>query len=190
MTGAPSRGLAWRWLAVLALWIAIATGFALSGVDPILKGDLGDPDAYLQLVKASQIVASHDWYDNVLPLSNWPKGEVTAWSRSLDAVLLAGASLLTPFLGFHDGLFWFAAVCSPLCLLGAAFAAGWMSRPLLPASEQIGVALFLFIQPGLLSYAVNSPNHHSLLFLAFIAAVGFTLRALERPSDRWPPIMA
>src|SRR5689334_9875463 len=182
--------LGWRWIAVLVLWIGIAIGCARSGLDPILSGDLGDPDAYLQLVKASQIVASHDWYDSVLRLSNWPKGDVTTWSRSLDAILLAGATLLTPFLGFRDGLFWFGAVFSPLCLLASAFAAAWMSRPLLPPSEQLGAALLMLIQPLLLNYALYSPNHHSLLYLAFIAACGFILRTLARPSEPWPPIMA
>ncbi len=184
------RDSAGRCLAVLALWAVIAAGLAISGIDPILKGDFGDPDAYLQLVKASQIVASHDWYDNVLPLSNWPHGEVTAWSRALDILLLGGAALLTPFLGFHDALFWFGAVFSPLCLLASACAAGWMSRPLLSPGEQLGPALLLLIQPLLLNYAIYSPNHHSLLFLAFIAACGFILRTLDRPAGRWPAILA
>ncbi len=180
----------WRWLVVLVLWLAVVIGCAASGLDPILKGDLGDPDAYLQLVKSSQIAASHDWYDSVLWRANWPKGDLTTWSRSLDVLLLAGAALLMPFMGFHDGLFWFGAAFSPLCLLASAYAAGWMSRPMLPRAEQLGVALLLLIQPLLLNYAVYSPNHHSLLFLAFIAACGFILRALDRPAEPWPPILA
>ncbi len=190
MIADPEALPAWRWVLILLLWLAIVSGLVAAGIDPILKGDLGDPDAYLQLVKASRIVETHDWYDSVLPRSNWPLGEVTTWSRSLDAALLSGAALLKPFLGFHDALFWFGAAFSPLCLLISAFAVGWMARPLLPEPGCFGASLLLLIQPGVLNYTAFSPNHHSLLFLAFIAACGFALRALDQPQLRWPAILA
>ncbi len=161
-----------------------------SGINPVASGDLGDPDAYLQLVKSARIVESGDWYDNVLPRSNWPHGDVTTWTRSLDGILLTGAALLAPCFGFRDALYWVGAAFSPACLLISALAAGWMARPLLSPPGCFGASLLLLAQPGLLSYAAASPNHHSLLFLAFLATCGLALRALDNPDARRPAMLA
>ena len=95
----PRASASWlaRAAAILVLWAVIELGLLLAGVSPVLQGDLGDSDAYLQLVKVERLHDTADWYDNLLPRSNWPQGEPVAWSRSLDAVLLAGATLFRPF---------------------------------------------------------------------------------------------
>ena len=185
---APRASASWlaRAAAILVLWAVIELGLLMAGVSPVLQGDLGDSDAYLQLVKVERLHDTADWYDNLLPRSNWPQGEPVAWSRSLDAVLLAGATLFRPFFAnFHDALFWFGVVLSPLCALACAFAAGWMPGPLLNPSARFGAALLFLTQPGILSYTyARGPNHHGILFLAFIAACGFILRALKDPEAR------
>jgi hypothetical protein len=188
----PSVPWAGRALAILALWAIIELGLLMAGVSPVLQGDLGDSDAYLQLVKVQHLYETGDWYANLLPRSNWPQGEAVAWTRSLDSVLLAGAALFRPFFGsFHDALFWFSVVLSPLCALACAFAAGWMPGPLLGPSARFGAALLLLTQPGILSYTyARGPNHHGILFLAFIAGCGFILRALKQPEERYAPAWA
>ena len=86
---------------------------------------------------------------------------------------------------FHDALFWFGVLISPLCALACAFAAGWMPGPLLNPAARFGAALLFLTQPGILSYTyARGPNHHGILFLAFIAASGFILRALRDPEAR------
>src|SRR5437016_4983304 len=179
-----------RMLVVIVLWAIIEAGFVVAGTAPILKGELADSDAYLQLVKASRVVKTGDWYDSVLPRSNWPYGETTTWTRSLDIVLLTGAALLRPFMNFHDALFWFGVALSPLCALACAFAIGWMGRPLL--GPDAGLApILLLAQPGFLDYTYpRGPNHHGILFLAFIFACGFVLRALKSPESRRPAVWA
>src|SRR5271169_5085738 len=81
---------------VLVLWVIVEFGLMLVGAAPTLRHELADSDAYLQLVKVEHLVDSGDWYDSQLPRSNWPYGEVTTWTRSLDIVLLAGTALLRP----------------------------------------------------------------------------------------------
>ncbi len=172
-------------LAVLLLWGVVQAGFVYAGISPILKGDLADSDAYLQLVKVSHLVETGDWYDSLLPRSNWPYGEVTTWTRSVDIVLVAGAALLRPFMSFHDALFWFGVALSPLCALACAYSIGWMAKPMLGPEERLSIMLLLLLQPGVLSYTyARGPNHHGLLFLAFIFACGFVLRALGQPEKR------
>jgi hypothetical protein len=172
-------------LAVLAFWCLVQIGSIAAGIVPVLKGELADSDAYLQLVKASRLLETGDWYDSVLPRSNWPYGEVTTWTRSLDVVLVAGASLLRPFMSSDRALFWFGVALSPLCALASAFAVGWMGRPLLGAPARVAAMLLIFLQPGFLSYTyARGPNHHGIIFLAFIVACGFALRALGDPENR------
>jgi hypothetical protein len=176
---------AWRVLAVIALWVILESGFIFVGISPILKGDLADSDAYLQLVRVSHLLETGDWYDSILPRSNWPYGEVTTWTRSLDIVLLGGAFLLRPFMNFHDALFWFGVALSPLCALACAFAVGWMTRPLVGLEARLAVMLLLLLQPGFLSYTyARGPNHHGIMFLVFIFACDFVLRALTQPKNQ------
>src|SRR5205823_5353906 len=171
-------------LVVILLWAIIEAGFVIAGTAPILRGELADSDAYLQLVKASRVVETGDWYDSVLPRSNWPYGETTTWTRSLDIVLLAGAALLRPLMNFHDALFWFGVAFSPLCALACALTIGWMGRPQLGPDAGLA-AILLLAQPALLSYTdPRGPNHHGILFLVFIFACGFVLRALREPENR------
>ncbi len=171
-------------LAIVALWAVVEGVFVWVGVVPILKGDLIDADAYLQLLNVSHLAEGGSWYDGVLPRSNWPYGEVATWSHALDIVLLAGAALLRPFMNLHDALFWFGVAVSPLLALACAFAVAWMARPLL-ASRGRWAGLVLLLQPAFLSYTdARGPNHHGLLFLAFILSCGFALRSLAQPENR------
>ena len=51
-----------------------------------------------------------------LPRVNPPDGHLQHWTRPIDALLLAGAWLLEPVLGFRQGLYLVAVLSSPLAL--------------------------------------------------------------------------
>jgi hypothetical protein len=170
---------------VLVLWAVIEVAYAWGGITPILNGDFPDSDGYARLLRVFHLVDTGDWYNSDLPRSNWPFGETMNWTRPLDIALLAGAVLLWPFVNFHDALFWFGIAISPLCALACAFAAAWMVRPFFNLESRTEVALLLLLQPGVASYTdAGRPDHHGLLFLTFIVASGYIIRALATPTNR------
>jgi hypothetical protein len=171
-------------IAVVVFWAVIELAFIWGGYAPILKGEFVDADGYARLLRVINLVQTGNWYDGSLPRSNWPYGEALHWTRPLDVVLLAGTALLRPFMNFQDALFWFGSAVSPLLCLAAIFAVSWMVEPLLEAEGQHEAGFLLLLQPGVVSYTVaGRPDHHGLLFLMFILACGFSLRALARPEN-------
>lgn len=89
--------------------------------------DLADTDCYMRLVRVEQLAETGQWYDSVIHRSNYPYGEELHWTRPLDVILLVGAYVFEPWLGFHKGLYAWGFIISPLlgicCLLSLAWAA-------------------------------------------------------------------
>ena len=80
---------------------------------PVLDGALGDADAYMRLSRVLHLHDSGTWFDPREPRINPPDGHVQHWTRPLDALLLAGAWLLQPFLGFERALHLWGVLISP-----------------------------------------------------------------------------
>ena len=85
---------------------------------PVLDGALADPDAYMRLNRVLHLHDGGSWFDSREPRINPPEGHVQHWTRALDALLLAGAWLLEPLLGFERALHLWGVLISP-ALLGA-----------------------------------------------------------------------
>ena len=114
------------WLIVLPLGCLILAQalLAWSGVTPVLDGLLADPDSYMRL---NRVLALHDggsWFDSREWRINPPEGHVQHWTRPLDLILLAGAWLLEPWLGFGQALHLFGVLLSPLMLASVPDRAG------------------------------------------------------------------
>lgn len=101
----PDRSpLGWLILIPLAGLALLQALFAWHDVVPVLAGELADTDAYMRMVRVQDLEAGGDWFDARLARVNPPEGHVQHWTRPLDALLLAGAWALEPFLGFGTGL--------------------------------------------------------------------------------------
>lgn len=171
-----------------ALWFPIVIAvmiqfiFVVRGVTPVLEGGLYGPDSYMRLVRVGELAESGRWFDGVSMRSNAPYGEELHWSRPFDVLMLAGAALLTPFLGFERALYGWGVLISPALQIAALFALFWAGAPLFERRGRVFLGVVFVCQPGVFyAFMAGRPDHHSLLGLLFVISVGFTLRLLDRP---------
>ncbi|HET9147169.1 MAG TPA: hypothetical protein VFN77_03900 [Acetobacteraceae bacterium] len=143
----------------------------------VLHGGLIDPDSYMRLLRIQQGL-SQGHLVNMVRRDDSGTPIIIEWSRLFDAALVALATPLAPFLGWHRALFASGVASGPLGagLLGAAlaFAAAPLSeRRFMWMAPVIGLLL-----PGIRGYASFGIIHYHLVMLAAAAmTAGFALRA-------------
>jgi hypothetical protein len=181
-------GLGWLLLIPLGCLLLGQIVLAWSGILPVLDGGLSDPDSYMRLNRVLHLYESGSWFDPTYPRINPPEGHVQHWTRALDALLLAGAWLLQPFLGFHAGLHVWGVLFSPVCLAVMVLALNWACAPFLTRDARLIACLLLLLQPTVVAYSsLGRADHHALLLLLFVLLLGATARLLLEPFERWLP---
>jgi hypothetical protein len=178
---AERNGLGAPWLPALLL----ATLVQLAGVardhGAVLRGDLLGADSYMRLNRVAELIESGDWFSRVFTRSNAPWGETMHWTRALDTLLLAGAAPLSPLLGWRDALHVWGALLSPVLHVLALLALYWADRPLLDREGRTYLGfVFLFPLAVAAQFAIGEPDHHSLLGLMFVLALGCAIRLAAR----------
>jgi hypothetical protein len=151
----------------------------------IKKGELIDADCYTRLNRVVQLHETGKWYDTDLAKSNAPYGEHLHWTRPFDLLLLTGAWLATPLLGFKDSLFWWGVLISPCLLIASLIILPWAFRPILSDNDSNLMRLLLISQMGIVSYfSVARPDHNSFLGFIFIISIGLILRVIAGPFNK------
>ena len=173
-----------RELLAAVLAAGLAQALLLPILLPVLQaGRLADIDGYSRLVRVQELRQTGAWYDGIDPRANAPFGVSSHWTRPLDALLLAGATLLQPFAGFGRALYVWGAALSPLLYLLTAAVLVWAARPLLEPRARLLLALAFPVQfVMLMDSAPGMADHHALLLLILAATLGMTLRALPAPT--------
>jgi hypothetical protein len=189
---APDQtSLGWLIAIPLGCLALIQLLLALTGLVPVLDGSLADSDAYMRLTRVLHLHDGGAWFDPREPRVNPPVGHIQHWTRPLDALLLAGAWLLEPLLGFARALHLWGVLISPV-LLGLALAAvAWAAAPALDRDSRLFACLVLLTQPTVLAYtSIGRPDHHSLLLLLALVLIGLTARLAWTPGDRRAALLA
>lgn len=147
----------------------------------VLEGRLIGPDAYMRVLRVLELAHGGLWYDPISERSNAPFGEVLHWTRPLDLLLLLGAALATPWLGFDASLFAWAALVGPVLHLLTVVVLLWACRPLFDQAGLLLLGLLFAVQFFIsFQFAVGRPDHHGLNTLLFIWQMGFAMR-LSQP---------
>jgi hypothetical protein len=164
---------------------------ALTGIVPVLDGSLADSDAYMRLTRVLHLHDGGAWFDPREPRVNPPVGHIQHWTRPLDALLLAGAWLVEPLLGFARALHVWGVLISPVLLGLALVAVAWAAAPALDRDSRLLACLVLLTQPTVLAYtSIGRPDHHSLLLLLAVVLIGLTARLAWTPGDRRAALLA
>jgi len=183
--------LGWLLAIPLGCLVLIQVLLALSGIVPVLDGSLADSDAYMRLSRVLHLHDGGTWFDAREPRVNPPAGHVQHWTRALDALLLAGAWLLEPLLGFARALHVWGVLLSPVLLALAVIATAWAAAPALDRDARLLACLVLLTQPSVLAYtSIGRPDHHSLLLLLAVILVGLTARLAAAPDDHRAALLA
>ena len=106
--------LAWAVATAALVMLIIQAGLVLKGNAPVLNGVLIDPDSYMRLARVEHLWATGAWFDPVFPRIGPPEGLALHWTRPFDVLLLAGALIASPLLGFKAGLYWWGAFLGPV----------------------------------------------------------------------------
>ena len=176
--------------AVLVMLI-IQAGLVLKGNASVLNGVLFDPDGYMRLARVEHLWATGAWFDPVFPRIGPPEGLALHWTRPFDVLLLAGALIASPLLGFKAGLYWWGAFLGPVLQVASVAALVWAAAPLLRRAWLCLLAFLYVGQPFVFAmFAVGRPDHHGLQILLFILLIGFTLRLLFDPGWLRPALWA
>jgi len=172
-----------RELLAAVLAAGLAQALLLVILLPVLQaGRLTDIDGYSRLVRVQELRQTGAWYDDVDPRANAPFGVTSHWTRPLDALLLAGATLLRPFAEFEPALYGWGAALSPLLYLLTAAVLVWATRPVLEPRARLLMLLAFPVQfLMLMDSAPGMADHHALLLLLLAVTLGVTLRALPPP---------
>jgi hypothetical protein len=171
-------------LLAIGLWLAFHALAWTLGATTAAEGRFMDTDSYMRLVRVTRLYETGAWFDGAIPRGNAPYGMALHWTRPFDALLLAGAVPLAPLLGFDRALSATATWISPLLHLGALLALFWAIAPLFGVWRRLLAVAALFVQIGVLAYALaGRADHHMLILLVFAVALGLNLRLLIRPFD-------
>lgn len=173
--GVPILPLVAFAVAALGLLLAVAV-FLLPGV---LSDGLIETDGYLRLVRVERLWDTWHWFDSTLPRVNAPYGDTLHWTRPYDVVILIGAAPLLAFLPAKAALHASAVASTPVLLVLACLLAVWAVRPLVPTRARLLAMLVLFSQAGILMVSLpGRADHHTLIILLFVLAMGGMLRTL------------
>jgi hypothetical protein len=155
----------------------------------ILSGELIDTDSYARILRVQDLRETWDWYDATVDRSNAPFGESSHWTRPLDVLLLAGATLAAPAVGFERGLYWAAAFIGPVLQILTGILLAWAVAPLVRGRGLVMIALLA--QPAVMVYSLaGRADHHGLILLAFTVLSGYLIRAFVAPGRRRYALLA
>ena len=194
--GAASPSRANLLLALLTTLLALALHLTLAtrqgGV--IDTGRLPDTDAYTRTLRVERLYETTNWFDATLPQLNAPETLSSHWTRPLDVLILlpALAVIHTTNTPPRTAIFWSGAAISPILHLLCALAAAWAARALIPTLASWAAAAAILLNPVLLfAYgAFGQTDHHMLVLLAALIALGAALRALQNPQNPKPAHIA
>ncbi|MDX1575689.1 MAG: hypothetical protein R3285_05820, partial [Kiloniellales bacterium] len=124
-----------------------------------------------------------DWFDQLIPRSNAPYGEILHWTRPADLVYLAGALALEPFFGFDRALFLWGICVGPLLHVAMVMALVWAVAPVFDQERRFLLVLALIAQIAIWPHGLlGRTDHHMLIFLVFAFALGGAWRILLGPA--------
>ncbi len=177
---------------IISILALLAAQWWMSGRQggAVFQGELFDSDSYMRLVRVQKLIDGDGWYDDQIARANAPNGHSQHWTRPLDVLLLSGAAMLSPALGWRDGLHQAGVWISPLMHLLTLLALLWAVQPLFKQDGNSWGLLWL----GLLfplqllldhQFAPGRPDHHALILFLFTCTLGTLVRAMQRNLQLW-----
>lgn len=171
------------YLFIIFLLLAIHGALVATGVSPVLRGELGDTDPYMRLLRVELLATDiGSWFDSTIPGMNAPYGDELNWTRPLDVLIMAGALPLVAYGGmeWREAIFLAGAWLPPLLHIIMVLALAWAAAPLIPAAARPMLALLAGVVPIMLAYNMaGRPDQQTLLLIALLGMLGWVTRGLQ-----------
>lgn len=151
----------------------------------ILRGNLPDADDYMYLTQVMDWLKGQGWYDNVQHRMDAPAGVPIHFSR-LAQIPLAVGILFFKALGLPlRGAAILTALIEPVLLLGLCLSVlRWVTASVVPA-DWAGASAYvaLFSLALLFEFMPGHVDHHGLVIVLTLAAMGCVLRLMDAPQN-------
>ncbi|MBR0673060.1 hypothetical protein [Neoroseomonas soli] len=177
----------------LAAVAAVHLGILAGPHAPFAEGRLVDADAYMRVVRVLELRLGGGWFDTVTPALAAPEGLSLHWTRPLDLLILLPALALEGLAGFdpREAIFLVGGLVSPALHVLAAVAAAWAARGLWPGAAPWFAVPMAVAMPAATGYAMpGRADHHALILLALLVALGGAVRALRPDFPRRAAVLA
>ena len=170
---------------ILSVVLISITQLAYAFQAGVFNGQLADPDCYTWLVRAAQFHETRLWFDPILYRVDPPYGLEQHWTRPFDILLLTGAWVLSPFIGFEKGLYAWGVLVSPVLMIASVLFLIWGFAPVYNRRQLLFLVLGFIVMPAVyISFLAGRPDHHSLITLFFVVALGFVVRMMQEPARK------
>lgn len=180
--GQPSAPYPALGIAVLAVVVGVGANLLLGLADiDFAQRELIGSDGYTRYVRILDLLhGRNDWFDGWIHWSNSPFGHSMHWTRALDALVIALATPLAPFLGWNDAVYWVAIASGPLSQVGVIVITIWVARHFISRQAAALAGFIVGMQPLLLGYSlIGRLDHHVFITVLSLAVLGYTLRAID-----------
>lgn len=142
-----------------------------------LRGELNDPDSYMQIVHLRHALEHGIWSGGPLPRDNAPYGMVLHWSKAYDLLVLAVAAPLAALTGWSAAVAIIAPLLGPLWTAILIAVGVWAAAPVCTRGERAWVGIALAVSPIAFVWGVfGNADHHIPVLTAWTALMGFALR--------------
>lgn len=178
----PFKGLA------AVVWVYFVICFLINPDSQILKGNFPDPDGYLHLTQAMDLLRGQGWFDPIQHRLNPPDGAFIHFSKLVSILYAVPIYILKPLFGMVGAATIVAAIAPLVFYALLLMAMTWTAKAFMD-KEWAGLTAFvtLFGTALMFKYAPGQPDHHAITTLLCITAFGCTARMALRPQKlKWP----
>lgn len=151
----------------------------------ILGGNLPDPDDYLYLTQALDLLKGQGWFDPIQHRMNPPVGTFIHFSHLLAGFYALPIGWLTPLFGDAQSAAIVVAAILPLVFFAFfLLALRWAARPLLGDWAGLTGFIVLFASYVMFLFSPGHVDHHGLETLLAIFSLGCAIYTIREP-ERW-----
>lgn len=177
MTTKPSFHGRWALAAAFLIVLAFQVPYGVVRSSQLEDQGLRGPDSYMRLLRVVDLQQRGDWYDTKVRRTNAPYGETLHWGRPLDAVLLAGAWLASPFADDRGAVYVAGLLIGPLIAILLVPVWSWGTRPFLGGGDLVMICCLSGAMTVLaLNTTIGRPDHHGFLALLLAVQLAASLR--------------
>ncbi|MDD4617414.1 MAG: hypothetical protein PHW76_10005 [Alphaproteobacteria bacterium] len=157
----------------------------MKSIDFILLGRLFDPDNYLYLVQAIDLLNGQSWFDHIQHRMNPPEGTYIHYSNFLVGIYAAFIYILLPFLDSFYAALATSIIVPPLFFLAFLFVLRWIARTFVDKDLGDVTAYFAILSPAVFSrFLAGHVDHHGIVAVLVLIAYGAMLYSCCRSSAR------
>ncbi|MDX2028035.1 MAG: hypothetical protein SFW62_05320 [Alphaproteobacteria bacterium] len=178
----PFKGLA------AVIWGYFVVCFLINPDSGILKGNFSDPDDYLHLTQAIDLIKYHNWFDPIQYRMNPPEGTFIHFSKILSLFYALLIYPLSHLLGMVGAATIVAAIV-PIGFFSVLLAVMiWTAKAFMDESwAAIAAFTTLFATALIFKFAPGQVDHHGVEAILSLAAFGCIARMMAQPAEsRWP----